>query len=236
MKKCLWTLLIISLFFACKQEPDPNSMTVSGQVKGLKKGTLFLQRVQDTLLVTLDSIQKRGDGEFSFTTILESPEIYYLYLDKEDNNEINDRITFFAEPGSIVINTTWNGFDTDAEISGSESQKKLEEYQSVMSQFNAKNLELLQAAADPEIQEDPIALDSLLNVNDSNLKREFLYTLNYALNNKDSYIAPYIAVKEASNAGAGILDSIYNSLSPEVAVSKYGQELGELLKTKKKEQ
>jgi hypothetical protein len=211
-------------------------MTVSGQVKGLKKGTLFLQRVQDTLLVTLDSIQKRGDGEFSFTTILESPEIYYLYLDKEDNNEINDRITFFAEPGSIVINTTWNGFDTDAEISGSESQKKLEEYQSVMSQFNAKNLELLQAAADPEIQEDPIALDSLLNVNDSNLKREFLYTLNYALNNKDSYIAPYIAVKEASNAGAGILDSIYNSLSPEVAVSKYGQELGELLKTKKKEQ
>ena len=86
--------------------------------------------------------------------------------DKEDNNEINDRITFFAEPGSIVINTTWNGFDSDAEISGSESQKKLEEYRSVMSRFNSKNLELLQASINPEIQEDPKAMDSLQNVND----------------------------------------------------------------------
>ena len=236
MKKYLWILLIVSLVFACNQEPDPNTMTVSGQVKGLKKGTLYLQRVQDTLLVTLDSIQKRGDGEFSFTTVLESPEIYYLYLDKEDNNEINDRITFFAEPGSIVINTTWNGFDSDAEISGSESQKKLEEYRSVMSRFNSKNLELLQASINPEIQEDPKAMDSLQNVNDRNVQRSFLYALNYALNNKNSYVAPYIAVREVPNAGAGILDSIYHSLSPEVAASKYGQELAELLQNKEKGQ
>jgi len=236
MKKCLWILLIVSLVFACNQEADPNSLTVSGQVKGLKKGTLYLQRVQDTLLVTLDSIQKRGDGEFSFTTVMESPEIYYLYLDKEDNNEINDRITFFAEPGSIVINTTWNGFDTDAEISGSESQKKLEEYRNVMSRFNSKNLELLQASVNPEIQEDPNAMDSLQIVNEKNMQRSFLYALNYALNNKNSYVAPYIAVREVPNAGVGILDSIYHSLSAEVAASKYGQELAELLQNKEKGQ
>ena len=236
MKKCLWTLLIVSLILACKSEPDANEMMVSGQVKGLKKGTLFLQYVKDTLLITVDSLEVRGDDQFSFTTELESPQIYYLYLDKKDNNEINDRITFFAEPGSVFINTSWNSFDTDAEISGSETQKKLEEYQAVMSRFNAKNLELLQAASDPEIQNDQETLDSLQVVNDKNLQRSFLYALNYALNNKSSYIAPYIAVKEVPNAGTAILDSIYNSLSPEVATSKYGKELAQLIELKKKEQ
>ena len=68
------------------------------------------------------------------------------------------------------------------------------------------------------------------------MQRSFLYALNYALNNKNSYVAPYIAVREVPNAGAGILDSIYHSLSPEVAASKYGQELAELLQNKEKGQ
>ena len=59
---------------------------------------------------------------------LESPEIFYLYLNKEDHNDVNDRITFFGEPGNIKINTTWNTFDANAKISGSETQKKLEDY------------------------------------------------------------------------------------------------------------
>ena len=235
MKKCLWSLLIVGLIIGCNSEPDANEMTVSGQVKGLKKGTLFLQYVQDSLLVTVDSLQVRGDGQFSFTTSLDSPQIYYLYLDKEDNNEINDRITFFAEPGSISINTSWNAFDTDAEIEGSETQKKLEEYLAVMSRFNAINLELLQAASNPEVEIGQEMLDSLQTVSDRNVQRSVLYALNYALNNKNSYIAPYIAVKEVPNAGSVILDSIYNSLSPEVATSKYGKELGDLLELRKKE-
>ena len=236
MKKYLWSLLIVGLIIGCNSEPDANEMTVSGQVKGLKKGTLFLQYVQDSLLVTVDSLQVRGDGRFSFTTVLESPQIYYLYLDKEDNNEINDRITFFAEPGPISINTSWNAFETDAEISGSETQKKLEEYLAVMSRFNAINLELLQAASDPEVEMGQEMLDSLQTVSDRNVQRSVLYALNYALNNKNSYIAPYIAVKEVPNAGSVILDSIYTSLSPEVAASKYGKELGDLIELRKKEQ
>lgn len=236
MKKYLWTLLVVSLIFACNTEPDPNTMTVSGQVKGLKKGTIFLQHVQDTVLITADSLEMRGDGEFSLTTVIESPQIYYLYLDKEDNNEMNDRITFFAEPGSIVINTSWNGFDADAEISGSDTQKKLEEFMDVMSRFNAKNLEILQAASVPEALDNQEILDSLQLVNDRNVQRSFLYALNYALNNKNSYIAPYVAVKEVPNASAGILDSLYNSLSPEVADSKYGKELAELIESKEKGQ
>jgi len=91
MKKGLWTILMLGLIFSCKTETAEYNMTVSGKVKGLKKGTLYLQHVPDSLLVTVDSVEIRGDENYSFTTSLESPEIFYLHLDKKDNNTINDR-------------------------------------------------------------------------------------------------------------------------------------------------
>jgi hypothetical protein len=176
-----------------------------------------------------------GDGNFSFSTELESPELFYLYLDKKDNNSINDRITFFGEPGTITIKTTWNTFDLNAKIEGSKSNDKLKEYMEVMSKFNTKNLEYAKLGMDPKIQSDSIAFDSLQNLTDKNVKRGYLYAINFALNNTDSYVAPYIAVKEVSDANLKYLDSINNSLSDDVANSKYGKELKEHIDNLKKD-
>ncbi len=232
MKKGLWTIVLLGLILSCKTETASNSMTVSGKVKGLKKGTLYLQHIPDSTLVTVDSLEMRGDETYSFSTTIVSPEIFYLYLDKQDNNTINDRITFFGEPGDITINTSRNAFESDAEISGSETQTKLEEYLKFMSRFNAENLEIIQKASDPQVLNDSLAMDSIQKASQRNLRRSFLYALNFALNNKNSYIAPYIAVKEVPNAGLPVLDSIYSSLSPEVATSKYGKELKALLEAR----
>lgn len=204
-------------------------MTVSGQVKGLKKGTLYLQHIPDSLLVTIDSLHVDGNGNFSFQTELESPEIFYLYLNKKDNNDINDRITFFGEPGAITINTSWNTFDSNAKITGSETQEKLEVYRKYMSNFDKRSFELLQQSLNPEIPLDSLQLDSLQRQSDTNTKRAYLFAINYAVNNKDSYIAPYIAINEIPNTNVKYLDSINNSLTPEVADSKYGRRLKELI-------
>jgi hypothetical protein len=204
-------------------------MRVTGAVKGLKKGTLYLQHISDSTLVTVDSLQVDGDGGFNLRTELGSPEIFYLYLDKKDANDINDRISFFGEPGTITINTAWNTFDTNAKIEGSETHKKLEEYRKTMSRFNAQNLELMQTAANRQTELDSLQIDSIQQLSDKNVKRGYAFALNFALNNKDSYIAPYIALSEVSDANVIYLDSIYNSLTPEVADSKYGRELREYL-------
>ncbi len=197
-------------------------MVVNGTVKGLKKGVLYLQKVSDTVLVTIDSLVVKGDGNFEFATSLDSPEIYYLYLKKEDNNEMNDRITFFGEPGTISIKTSWNTFANNAVIEGSATQKKLEEYLKIMSRFNTQNLEQVQASVNPELLKDPKAIDSLQKAYEKNILRSYLYALNYALNNTESHIAPYIALKDVADANVKYLDSIYNSLSPEVANGTYG--------------
>ena len=113
MKNLFLVALTIGLFTSCNRETK-NTMTITGNVKGLKKGTLYLQHIPDSVLVTLDSLKIEGDGNFTFKTELESPEIFYLYLNKKDNNDINDRITFFGEPGIITINTSCNTFDFGA--------------------------------------------------------------------------------------------------------------------------
>ncbi|WP_089894609.1 DUF4369 domain-containing protein [Kriegella aquimaris] len=225
MKNLFFFGLLALLVFSCGENSTDNTMKVVGNVKGLKKGMLYLQHIPDSTLVTIDSLQIEGDGNFSFTTELESPEIFYLYLDKKDNNMVNDRITFFGEPGKITINTTWNTFDTNAKITGSETNKKLEEYRKVMSEINKRDLLMMQQASNAEEPLDSLQLDSLRIKSNRNIKRGYAYALNFALNNKNSYIAPYIALFEVADANPKYLDSISNSLAPEVADSKYGRAL-----------
>ena len=225
MKKVLYALVLLVLTASCGDSTTENTMTVSGVVKGLKKGTLYLQYLPDSTLITIDSLEVSGDGTFSFQTEVESPEIFYLYLDKKDNNDINDRITFFGEPGDISIHTSWNTFDVTAKISGSKSNTKLEEYRKNMTAINKRSLAILQQGYNSETPLDSLQLDSLQRQSDRNTQRGYLVAINFAINNNDSYVAPYIAVSEIANANVMYLDSIQNSLTPEVADSKYGRRL-----------
>lgn len=233
MKHILFFSFITLFMISCSEDAS-NTMMVTGKVKGLKKGTLYLQSLPDSTLITLDSLEVDGDGSFSFKTKLESPEIFYLYLNKKDNNDINDRITFFGEPGHITINTSWNTFDTNAKIEGSKTHQKLEEYRKTMTRFNKKNLEIMQSAMNTENPLDSLQLDSIQRLSDKNIQRGYAFALSFALNNKDSYIAPYIALTEVSDANVKYLDSVNNSLSTEVANSKYGKALNNFLELKKK--
>jgi len=230
----LWSL--VGLLVASCGTNDANTMEVNGTIKGLKKGTLYLQQIQDTILKNLDSLEINGSGDFSFSTAVTDPDIFYLYLTKDDNNDINDRITFFGEAGIITISTSWNSFEAEAKITGpgSTSNKKYEEYRKGMSRYNAKDLELLQAQFNPKFSNDSLAIDSLLKLSDKNLYRSYAYGLNFALNNKDSYVAPYIAVNEVAESNVKYLDSIYKMLTPEVSDSKYGKKLKQHIEEVKK--
>lgn len=228
MKKLIFVFTALLVLSSCSNNSEA-SLVVTGKIKGLKKGMVYLQHIPDSTLVSIDSVQINGDGNFTFETNLDSPEIFYLYLDKKDNNDINDRITFFAEPGTITINTDWNTFDTTAKITGSESQIKLEEFRKTMTAINKRNIEIMMAAAQPENELAQLSIDSLQNISNRNTQRGYAYAINFALNNKTSFIAPYIAVKEIPDANTKYLDSIYGLLPEEVAKSKYGKELAILL-------
>jgi succinate dehydrogenase flavin-adding protein (antitoxin of CptAB toxin-antitoxin module) len=228
MKSALFILLLLFVFSCGKKEPD---LIVTGNIKGLKKGTIYLQKLKDTATVTLDSLVINGEVTFELQSTLEEPEVLFLTL---DNNSLNEnRISFFASKGITEINTTLKRFAYDAKIRGSIQQEKFEEYRSIISKFNNQRLDLFKEQFEAQKSEDDSLID-VVNANTDNLiKRKYLYTVNFALNNKNSEVAPYVALAEIFDANIKFLDTIYNSLEKDIANSKYGKELGAFIKERK---
>ena len=204
-------------------------MLVSGKIEGLRKGTLYLQKFVDTLLTSIDSVNIDGMPQFAFTTPIESPELYYLSLTKDDGDSLKDRIPFFGEPGSITINTRLKTFETSAQIKGSENQNLYREYQSYIRKFNSQQLDYLEDYL--EFQKDGLQKksDSMQKVLDNLIRRKYLYAINFASNNADHEIAPFIALAEVYDANLSLLDTLAARMSSEVATSKYGKKLTEYL-------
>ena len=228
MKKIFIVILGVLLVFSCTNNKDGN-LTVNGHIKGLKKGTLYLQKIEDTLIVNIDSLIIKGNSDFSFSTNIPEPEILYLQLDKNDGIDVNDRIEFFAEKGEMTINTTVDNFEIEAKIEGSESQKKLEDYKKMLANFMDKNLNYVKENLEAQIAKDTLKADSIAVLADKNTLRTYQFVINYALQNKNSYVAPYITLTRANNITIKYLDTVNNSLTPEIAKSKYGIQLNEYI-------
>lgn len=224
MKKFLLIILIGVALYSCST--NENTMMVSGNIEGLKKGWLYLQKLEDSVLTSIDSLEIRGDGNFTFEREIEHPELFYLYLDKADNNDINDRIAFFGEKGNISITTTWNRFETDAKIKGSRNHNDYSEYQQMMSDFNKRDLELAQAAFG---ETDSLKVDSIEVLAERNYVNRYRYLLNFGLTHPNSYVTPYIAITDGLEVNPVYLDSIYNNLPDSIAQSTYGRILAEMV-------
>ena len=214
-------LLLIFLMISCGKEQ--HDLVVKTSIEGLKKGTIYLKKIQDTILVTVDSLVINGNTEFELHSAIESPEMFFLYLDKNSNEQ--DRISFFADKGITEIKTSLKNFVFDAEINGTPQQKLYEEYKKLLSRFNDRSLDLLKENFEAQKAGDTAKLNAMKAEADNLLKRKYLYTVNFALNNKDSEVAPYVTLSEIYNAQIKFLDTINNSLTPKVKASKYGKEL-----------
>ncbi|MFV8224674.1 DUF4369 domain-containing protein [Christiangramia aquimixticola] len=234
MKKIALLLVVLIGLSSCSEKES--NLVVNGEIKGLKKGTLYLQKIEDTSLVNVDSVKVTGDPKFSMEAYIESPQIMYLFLDKVDNNQFDDRIDFFADEGQVTINTQLEKFETGAEIIGSVNQEKLMEYRKMISRFNDQNLDLIKESFEAEKMQDDDKLMEIDTKYDRLLRRKYLYTVNFAINNKDHEIAPYLALSEVFDANIKYLDTIYTSLAPKVKKSKYGKELKDFLKERRKQE
>lgn len=232
------TLFCLLTLIGCEStsKPSGNTMLLSGTIEGLRKGTLYLQKIQDSIMVNVDSLVVDGSPDFKFKTEIESPEIYYLYLNKEDGDSLNDRILFFAEKGEISVNTLLKTFESSAKVTGSENQKLLQEYRKLTRQFDAKNLEYIQAYFQEAKEDNNNALDSIRAAMDNLLKRRYLYALNFASTHGDNVIAPFIALTEVYDANIVFLDTVASKLTDQVKSSKYGKEFLNFIERRKAEE
>jgi len=227
-------LFLTILVIGCSSTPEKKgNVSISGTIKGLKKGTLYLQKIQDSLLVNLDSLVVDGNPDFLFYTNIDEPEIHYLFLDKHDGTPLNDRIDFFAEPGAIIINTSLNNFEKYAAIKGGENQAKLLEYKKMNKKFQERNLRIMKEDFEAKKQND----EEKLAKNDIEyrnlLRQKYLYTINFAMTNHKLEVAPYVTLNEVFDANIKYLDTVVKTLSPKVKKSIYGKQLVQYLGERK---
>ena len=231
MNKFLNLIAVSILLISCS--PNENQMKLSGNVKGLKKGTILLQKIEDSLLVTVDSIVVNGNSDFSFSKTILEPELYYLHVKVENGIIRDDRFAFFAEANEITINTTLENFEVDAKVSGSRNQEKFKEYNKIIDRYSDKNLELIEKSFTAKQEGKDSLVTSLEKSQRSIIAKKYLATISFALTNNDYEVSPYLMVSHVNNARLKYLDSVYNNLTPKIKDSKYGKDLESLIQSRK---
>lgn len=236
MKKISIALVAASLLFACSEKKSENNLHLTGTIKGLKKGTLYVQREKDNKLVAIDTIKIDGNSSFETDIELKSPEMLYLFLDRGVTNSMDNNLYFFAEPGNVNIETNLENYLADAKVTGSKNQDLYYDFKKIDRRFQEENLTLIEKRFKAEKSNNQKETERIVALQESNIKRKYLHAANFAINNKEYEVAPYIALSEIYDINLKYLDTIQKSMSPKVAKSLYGKKLTDYIATIKKQQ
>lgn len=210
-------------------------MTLSGTIDGLKVGRILLQKVEDSTLVTLDSIQVDGDPNFSLSMMVDEPQLVYVHLDVKDGTQYDDRISLFAEPGMVTLHADLDQFDKTAVVSGSKNDSILTIFKKNKMRLDQAYTELVKRSmvlsrAEDAKMDDLEKLDADYN---KHIRKSVLYAVNFARLHKDYEVAPYILLSEAFDANPILLDSTFVKMPKKIQASRYGKQLSELIEESK---
>lgn len=236
MIKSIFTLLTLTLLVSCADKKPEHNFNLTGNIKGLKKGTLYIQRIIDTTLVPIDTIQINGDSHFTSDFDIDSPEMLYLFLDRGVSNSLDNNISFFAEPGTMNLETSLDFFTADVKITGSKNQALYDDYRKIVSKYVNQNLDLVELKFKAYKDKNTTDVANIQTKQEALLKRKYLYTTNFAVNNGDYEVAPYVALADIYDINLKYLDTIQKRMSPKVAKSLYGKKLNAYIAARRKQE
>lgn len=233
MKKIFASLALLAFLNSCTEEVASKGLILNGEVKGLNQGKLYFKHIQDTSVVTLDSIIIKGTSEFQVNLALTEPEMIYVFLDRGETQSLDNSLSFFAEPGTMTFKTSLEEFYGQVEVTGSKNQKVLEEFNEMNSKFKNQNLTLIQKSIENQINKNEVLQDSIDKAAEVLKVRQYRFTANFTINKKEFEVAPYIALTQIADINTSYLDSIYSNLAPKIKASKYGVELNRFVNERK---
>ncbi len=227
MKKLLLALSVALFITSCTDKKTDTNTHITGNIKGFSNGMLYLEKMNDSIFVVIDSLKIEGDSNFQFDFNLDSPEMIYLVINRGITKSIDDNLPIFAEPGTINVNTDLKHFYANAKVTGSKNHELLEQFKKVNGKFKNELLEISKEKFDAirfKRLQDVDSIDVKMN---QKMTRQYLYAINFAITNKEYEVAPYVALSELTNVNPKYLDTINKSISPKVAKSRYGKLLNE---------
>lgn len=220
-------IVLFFFIFSCTKTDNENYFSLSLEIEDLKKGIIYLEKINDSSLVVIDSVLYNGNNSIEFQGKINEPEIMVISLIFENQPEPK-RFPFFMEKSNIILKTRLKDFGYKIDSKGSKNDSIYRQYLEINKKFNNEKLDLISKSLgfQKSNNKDSISFydSKLVSVN----KRQFLHNANFALRYSNYEIAPYIAITDLRESSA-ILDTIYKSLDSGIKNSKYALELKTLL-------
>ena len=236
MKKVCLALFSIVILASCSNNEQSKDLTLTGTIKGLKSGMVYIQKYQDTSLVILDSIRVDGNSSFKSELDLAEPEMLYIILDRGVTSTIDNSLLIFAEPGKIDVQTDLKHFYANAKVTGSKNHDLYVNYLKMNSKYNDQLHDLMQLDMDNFKEGKATNTAEITEKRSMVLKKKYLAAINFAVNHNEYEIAPFIALSEISDANVKYLDTISKTLTPKVSSSKYGKMLSDYIEMRKEDE
>ena len=231
----LFLLALSTLCISCadeNQDEIERSFRITGEIEALKKGVIYLERIQDSALIAVDSARIDGDGVFDLSTPLSDDELLFIYLDKNDGIAYDDRWQVWGSPGtSMSFKWHRDSIEKQPRTTGSAPQQVLEDFIALQRFHDNRALRTIQDYYIAKEAEDVSALEESDKRYSQLEQRRALSMINFALTHSDSPVAPYVAMSELRAANPKYLDTIYKKLAPSVRASHYGVVLKEQLES-----
>lgn len=228
-------LVAVAAMFSCNNDKKSGNTQITGEINGLKQGTVYIQQLKDSTLITLDSIVLKGTSSFTTSFDLNEPEVLYLGVNRGNSQSMDNLVLFFAAPGNLKINSSLQNFSGSTVVEGSVNHDLYTKYLKTKTAFTKKQSDLVRDIVLAKKNLETVKADSLQNVLNRSERMSYLNAVNFALKNGKNQVAPFVTLTDVAPTNSKHLDTIYKSLSPEIAQSKYGVILKNYLELIKKQ-
>ncbi|WP_162127510.1 TlpA disulfide reductase family protein [Flavobacterium phycosphaerae] len=240
MKKVLLLVTVAIALFSCSKVADGEYL-ITGKVKGLKTGLVFLQKENPNGmgLLTVDTV-KIVDEKFEIKGKADEPAISLIEIQK-----VNGKVPFILEEGEIsievdkdsIFKSKIGGTYNNDEFSkfNEESGKIKKGLQKKVMDFQMKNMAKMNEASQ---KKDTATINSLRKQYDELQKGITDYTFDYPKTHPKSFISVLIVQAMFSNPKfkPADIEAIYTTLDESLRKTKPGKKIKENLENIKKQE
>ena len=228
MKKTLLLLAVVLVFVSCKKLAE-GEYEITGNVKGMKTGTVYLEKQSPMGMGTqpVDTV-KIIDGKFVIKGKTKETEISFIQIEK-----LQGKIPFILEGGEIEITVDKDSLFKSKTVGtysndeftkfNDESNKIQKRLQKKVTEFQNKNMAIINEA---QKNNDTLTMSKLRDEYEFIQKDITDYTFTYPKTHPKSFISVLIIQMMVNNPKyAKEIEPLYNSLDESLKKTKPGKSI-----------
>ncbi|MEI7897752.1 MAG: TlpA disulfide reductase family protein [bacterium] len=216
MKKIAGYLFIGAILASCMSNKD--QFKITGNVKGIDTGMIFLQKKDQDQWITADSA-RLDKGSFTFTGKVDIPQIFHLEIKA---NELI--LPVFVENSKIDIQVFPDSLDKSV-IKGSATQDIYQQYLSMNEKINIRMEEVYNQCKKAKEARDTISMercDSVSNALDAEVKKQLQ---DFVKTNSKTVVSPYLVIRNSWQFELPELEVLVNGMDTSLNKSADMQQL-----------